>query len=137
MNIRIINELTAKHVGQLHELYQNEWWTKGRSLEETTRCVNGSQLCIGLIDDAGNLQGFARVITDFTFKALIFDVIVSSNIRGLGMSNVLLDNIKNHAALSSVKHFELYCLPELHDFYTKHGFSTDVGGIQLMRLVNA
>lgn len=135
--MEIINELTAKHIGQLYELYQNEWWTKGRSLDETTRCVNGSQLCIGLIDDAGDLQGFARVITDFTFKALIFDVIVSSNIRGLGMSNVLLDYIKNHAALSSVKHFELYCLPELHDLYTKHGFSTDVGGIQLMRLVNA
>jgi predicted GNAT family N-acyltransferase len=137
MNMEIINELGSKHIAQLHQLYQNEWWTKGRSLEETTKCVKGSQLCIGLIDDAGELQGFARVITDFTFKAMIFDVIVSSNIRGLGMGNLLLGNIKNHDALSSVKHFELYCLPDHHDFYTKHGFSTDVGDIQLMRLVNA
>lgn len=137
MNMEIISELSTKQIGQLHELYQNEWWTEGRSLEDTTKCVNGSQLCIGLINDAGDLQGFARVITDFTFKALIFDIIVSSDIRGQGMSNVLLDNIKNHESLSSVKHFELYCLPELHDFYTKHGFSADVGGIHLLRLVNA
>ena len=54
--MEIINELRSNHIAQLHQLYQNEWWTKGRSLEETTKCVKGSQLCIGLIDDAGELQ---------------------------------------------------------------------------------
>jgi len=123
MNMKIIDELNSKHIFQLHQLYQNEWWTKGRSLEETTKCVNGSQFCIGLIDDAGELQGFARVITVFTFKVMIFDVIVSSNIRGLDMGNLLLVYIKSHYVLSLVKHFELYCLPDHHDFYTEQGFS--------------
>jgi len=41
-----------------------------------------------------------------------------------------------HPELSGVRHFELYCLPELVSFYQRHGFSSDVGGIQLLRLVS-
>jgi len=36
--------------------------------------------------------------------------------------------------LSRVKHFELYCLPELEPFYESFGFSTEAGGVRLMRL---
>ena len=56
---------------------QGEWWTRSRSLEETKQCVLGSQICIGITSEADNLVGFVRVLTDFTFKALIFDVIVA------------------------------------------------------------
>ena len=72
----VLRALGPKHIAQLHELYQQEWWTKGRTLEETKNCVAGSQVCIGLVDANDDLIGFARVLTDFTFKALIFDVIV-------------------------------------------------------------
>ena len=41
--------------------------------------------------------------------------------------------ILGDARLSRVKHFELYCLPELEPYYAAFGFSTDVGGIRLMR----
>jgi hypothetical protein len=44
--------------------------------------------------------------------------------------------VKNHDKLVKVKHFELYCLPELEIFYKNLGFSTDVGGIKLMRCSN-
>ena len=134
--MEIIYDLTNKQISQLHKLYQKEWWTENRTLEETVSCVNGSQLCIGCVDDSGDLQGFARVITDFTFKALILDVIVSSNNRGFGVGALLLESIRNHRKVNSVKHFELYCLPELEGFYTELGFSTSVGGIKLMRCIN-
>jgi hypothetical protein len=39
----------------------------------------------------------------------------------------------SHPDLREVKHFELYCLPELRPFYEKWGFEADVGGIDLMR----
>ena len=74
--MKIIYQLNRDHIKQLSDLYQNEWWSKGRTLEETKICVDSSQICIGLIDEQGNLSGFARVLTDFVFKALIFDVIV-------------------------------------------------------------
>lgn len=132
----VIYKLSPQHISELHELYQNEWWTKGRTLKESEQCVEGSQVCIGLIDEAGTLQGFARVLTDYIFKALIFDVIVSPKYRGKGLGDKLVNLVKNHQKLSNVKCFELYCLPELTDFYDKHNFTTDVGNISLMRCIN-
>ena len=132
-----IYEFDKNHIRQLHGLYQQEWWTKGRTFDETAEGVIGSQISIGLVDDINNLQGFARVVTDFTFKALIFDVIVSEKHRGQKLGSQLLELIQNHSDLKRVKHFELYCLPELLPFYEKHGFSSEVGGVNLVRRINA
>lgn len=119
-HMNIIGELSEKDIEQLHVLYQSEWWSRGRSLENTKRCVSGSQICIGITSENDDLIGFVRVLTDFTFKALIVDVIVTKNERGKGLGNKLLSLVKNHEGLKSVKHFELYCLPEMLSFYEKH-----------------
>ena len=118
---------------QLHAFFAREWWTVGRSIEETRRCVEGSQVRIGLLDAAGDLIGFARVVTDYTFKALIFDVIVADAHRGNGLGDRLIELVLEHPDLARVRHFELYCLPDVAPFYERHGFSTEVGGVRLMR----
>jgi predicted GNAT family N-acyltransferase len=135
--MNVIYCLTENHIALLHALYQEEWWTKGRTLEETKNCVAGSQICVGLINENDELIGFARVLTDFTFKALIFDIIVRSDHRKTGLGDKLLFLIKSHEKLQDVRHFELYCLPEMFDFYAKRGFSTSTGEIRLMRFTNA
>ena len=135
--MEVIHELSENQINQVHQLYQKEWWTNNRSLEETQACLNGSQICVAIIDNNANVVAFSRVLTDYIFKALIFDVIVDSNHRDLGLGNVLLNEIKSHKHLNKVKSFELYCLPELEPFYRKHGFGTDLGGISLMRYTNA
>ena len=134
--MKVIYELNKEQINDLQVLYQNEWWTKGRSLAETKQCVEGSQISIGVVDAAGSLQGFSRVLTDYTFKALIFDVIVSAQHRGTGLGDKLMELIMSHEQLRRIKHFELYCLPELFGFYEKFGFSSDVGDVNLMRSVN-
>jgi GNAT superfamily N-acetyltransferase len=133
----IVQSLSEAHLRELHALYQNEWWSKGRTLEETRRCVDGSQLRLGLVDPSAGLVGFSRILTDFTFKALVFDVIVAPGYRGAGLGDKLVYLITNHEKLRDVKSFELYCLPELVPFYERHGFSDDVGRIRLMRRVVA
>lgn len=135
--MNIIYNFNEKHIAQLHALYQGEWWTRGRSAEDTRNCVLGSQICIGLVSTNNDLIGFVRVLTDYTFKVLIFDVIVAHSERGKGLGNKLLSLVKNHERLKSVKHFELYCVPEMFAFYEQHGFSAGVGEIKLMRLTNA
>jgi GNAT superfamily N-acetyltransferase len=134
--MRVIDTFTDDQVHQLHALYQQEWWTRGRTFRDSKKCVECSQICIGLIDGSGSLQGFARVLTDYVFKALVFDVIVASNQRGTGLGKKLLSLVLNHPQLRPVKHVELYCLPEMSGFYAKLGFSSDVGQINLMRLEN-
>jgi predicted GNAT family N-acyltransferase len=133
----IIYKFSDNHIKQVHQLYKEVWWGKQRSLEDTIDCVRGSQICIGILDKDLNLIGFARIISDFIYKAIIFDVIVSTNYRGNGLGQKLMLLIKNHAKLKKVKHFELYCLPEMEIFYSSFGFSTDVGGIKLMRCAHA
>lgn len=67
-------------------------------------------------------QVFARVLSDFTFKAMIFDVIVAGQHRGQGLGQALVGRILNHEKLKRVKSFELYCPDRLVPFYEKLGF---------------
>ena len=134
--MKILHKFSDENIKQVHQLYKEVWWGKERSLEDTFECVKGSQICIGIVDDNENLIGFVRVITDFVYKAIIFDVIVSSKQRGLGLGLKLMELVKKHNSLQKVKHFELYCLPDMVDFYSRLGFSTEVGGIKLMRCIN-
>ena len=131
--MRIVHQLDEARIAQLHAFFAREWWTAGRSLDETRRCVEGSQVRIGLLDDADDLVGFVRVITDYTFKALVFDVIVADAHRGKGLGDRLVELVLEHPDLARVRHFELYCLPGVAPLYERHGFSTEVGGVRLMR----
>ena len=180
------------YIQQLYKLFQNEWWTNQRTLDETRRLIIGSQITIGIIidDDDDNelggvvtanddddvvaavagapnnntkatttetttkqqqsklqqqnkkkLIGFGRVLTDYTIKAFIFDIIVDKQYRNYGLGKCIMNEILNHPQLvNNVKHFELYCIPKMENFYRQQfGFlsSTDDGSslsnITLMR----
>lgn len=130
--MKIVNSLTDKQLQKLNRLYQNEWWCRGRTLEDTENVVSGSSIIFcAIIDD--DLVGFSRVLTDYIFKALIFDVIVDPGCRDTGIGSTLMCAIKNHEQLRSVKHFELYCRSDMIPYYEKHGFTDDIGDICFMR----
>ena len=130
----IISGLEKHHIARLHELYQLEWWTRGRTLEDVGAMVAGSEYLYAIADgESGDLVGFARVLSDKVFKALIFDVMVDPAHRRQALGQRLMELVLSDPRLASVKHFELYCLPELEPFYARLGFSADVGGVRLMR----
>ncbi len=131
--MEVIYQLNDKHIHQLYGLYKQAWWAKDRTLDDTRKCILGSQVCIGLVNDSNDLIAFARIITDFVFKAIIFDVIVCPTNRGLGLGKKLMGIIENHDDLKTVNHIELYCLPEMNSFYESLGYSSCLGGISLMR----
>lgn len=131
---RKTHTLADHHVAQLMALYRNEWWTHERTVDDVRRMLAHSDVIVGFEEaDSGDLAAFARVLTDFTYKALIFDVIVRPDCRGAGLGKALMDEICRDARLASVKHFELYCTPELKPFYEQWGFTADLGDISLMR----
>lgn len=134
-DLEYVTQLTEEEqIQQLHHLFQDEWWSRGRSLEDTKRVLRFSDFVFAVRElPSRRLVAFARVLTDRVFKALIFDVIVAPEYRGRGMGAQLLRRILEHPELAQVQHLELYCLPELVPFYERWGFSTDVGKIRLMR----
>lgn len=130
--MKLFHSLTESQIVQLHQLYQHEYWSKGRSLEDTKRCIEGSSILFAFIEGE-ELLAFARVVTDYIFKAFIFDVIVSEKLRAQGVGKQILESILAHPDLKKVKHIELYCLPELSSFYNQFGFTHETGDMKLMR----
>ena len=130
----VINHLTDEQTDTLVELYQAEWWTKGRRLADVRRMLANSDLIIAYCErENRRLVAFARVLTDYVYKALIFDVIVASAARKQGLGRALLDEIIQHSALSQVHHLELYCAPEMKAFYEQWGFTAELGVLTFMR----
>ena len=134
MTYELINKLSEKQTEDLYHLFQDEWWTKGRQLSDIRKMLQNSDVIIAFCDSrTKKLLAFSRIITDFVYKALIFDVIIDSFHRNQGIGRDLMEMIVEHRLLKSVEHFELYCLPEMVPFYQKWGFTDDLGELRLMR----
>jgi predicted GNAT family N-acyltransferase len=132
----IVTKLSEKQIEQLEKMFQVEWWTKGREFGDIKMMVENSDIIIGCCDPSTNeLIGFTRVLTDYVYKAFIFDVIVEESYRGKDLGRVLIDSVLKTPSLQEVKHFELYCLPEMVSFYKKWGFSEELGELTFMRKV--
>jgi N-acetylglutamate synthase-like GNAT family acetyltransferase len=73
------------------------------------------------------------VLTDFTYLAMILDVVVHPDCRGTGLGAALMDAVTRHPGLADVQSLELVCQPELVAFYEQWNFTDSVGRSLLMR----
>ena len=134
IDFEAIDHLTESQMAELCAMYQSEWWTKGRELADVRRMLDHCDVIVAFCDPkTKRLVAFARVLTDYVYKALIFDVIVAASHRNRGLGRGLMDAIVQHPKLKSVRQFELYCLPELVPFYRQWGFTEDLGRLRFMR----
>ena len=129
-----VDALTDAQVHDLWRLYQGEWWTETRTLDETRRIVAGSTVNLGLIEPStARLVAYCRAISDGVTKALVLDVVVAPSHRGLGLGAMQVERLLRDARLCGVRHFELYCRPELMPFYERFGFTAALGALTFMR----
>jgi len=129
---RTVSELTEQQISELTDLYINEFWSQNRTRQDVTKMLVASDIIIGLVDECDRLIGFLRVLTDFVYRAFIFDVIVKPTHRNQSLGKKLLDSVVHHPQLQSVEYLGLYCLPEMIPFYERWGFTSESGGLQLM-----
>ena len=130
---RIVEILTESQVSDLMDLYKNEFWSDKRTREDVVKMLAGTDVIIGLVDECDRLIGITRVLTDFVYRAMIFDVIIKPTHRKMGLGAKLMDAVLNHHKLQTVEHFYLICLPNMMPFYERWGFSDDVGGLKFLR----
>jgi len=137
MNIHFSERLNEAQVEALWQLYQHEWWSAGRELEDVHRLASSPHNIIYAAIDTptDSLAGFARVISDRIYKALILDVIVDQAWRDQGLGKMIMERILHDPRLAEVRHFELYCKPGMEPFYEKWGFTAALGDIRFMRRV--
>ena len=136
MKVSVVSNLTGRQVEQLVALYSNEFWCSHRKRPDVERMLKHSDIVIGAEDSDHNFVGFVRVLTDYVYKATIFDLIVHPNWRGQNLGRFLMDTVVSHPDLRDVEHFDLNCLPEMYKFYEKWGFTSEVGKLGFMRRFN-
>jgi GNAT superfamily N-acetyltransferase len=134
MMYRLIDRLEDGHTEELTALYQNEWWSKGRTLADVQKMLKHSDLIFAVVESPSNrLVGFARVLTDRVYRATLFDMIVAPDRRGLDLGRLMMDAVTSHPDLAGIDSFELHCLPQLESFYAKWGFARNVSGTNTLR----
>jgi ribosomal protein S18 acetylase RimI-like enzyme len=131
MNYQVVNQLNETQVFQLVELYKNEFWSKNRTYQGVVKMLAASDIIIALVTEQKEVIGFCRILTDFVYRAVIYDVIVKPNYRKMGFGAKLLDEVVSHPQLKEVENIALFCLPEMIPFYQRWGF-TDIVKLELM-----
>lgn len=102
-------------------LFEQAPWARGRTVVETTEMLRQTDLFITAWDD-DRVVGCGRVLTDYVYRASIWDVIVDAAYQGQDVGTEIMHRILNHPALHRVELFWL-CTRDKHVFYENLGFS--------------
>jgi N-acetylglutamate synthase-like GNAT family acetyltransferase len=106
---------------QLLALFAQTDWARDRTLEETKKMLVETDVLISAWDGT-KLVGCGRVLTDYVFRASIWDVIVDRSYQNQDVGKGLVQRILTHASLAQVELFWL-CTRRYQKFYASLGFS--------------
>lgn len=104
-------------------LFEQAPWARGRTVAETAEMLRQTALFITAWDD-NRVIGCGRVLTDYVYRASIWDVIVDAAYQGQDVGKEIMHRILNHPALQRVELFWL-CTRDKHTFYENLGFSAE------------
>ena len=102
-------------------LFEQAAWARGRTVAETTEMLRQTALFITAWDD-NRVIGCGRVLTDYVYRASIWDVIVDAAYQGQDVGKEIVQRILNHPVLQRVELFWL-CTRDKQTFYETLGFS--------------
>ena len=103
----------------IHQFLTNCYWAKGRTLEQVQQTIANS-LCYGVYTQNKQI-GFARVVTDYTICASLWDVFIDEAYRGQRIGETLMDVVLN-SPLTKVIDRWLLSTRDAHALYRKFGF---------------
>ena len=132
MNYQVVNQLDETQISELVELYKNEFWSYNRTYPGVVKMLAASDIIIALVNEEKELIAFCRILTDFVYRGVLYDVIVKPSYRKMGFGAKLLDEVVNHPQLKEVENMALFCLPEMIPFYQQWGFTNKVVNLELM-----
>ena len=131
MQLELSDDRTRVEVAQLLELYRTTWWAHDRSIAQVRRALDHSRPVVTAWDGS-TLIGFTRVISDLTFRATIWDVIVRPSHQGRGIGTALMRAVLDHPDLKTVTQFFLLTADK-HSFYEHLGFRPERDMAMMLR----
>jgi GNAT superfamily N-acetyltransferase len=129
--VDVTDDRSRVDVEQLLELYRTTWWAHDRSLDLVRRALDHSHPVL-TVWDGPTLIGFTRVISDLTFRATIWDVIVRPSHQGRGIGTQLMHAVLDHPDLKTVTTFFLLTRDK-HSFYERLGFRHEPDKSMILR----
>lgn len=108
---------------QLVRLYTYAPWATGRTVQDAREMLAQTDLVLTAWDGT-RLVGFGRVLTDYVYRASIWDVIVDPDYQGQDIGSQIMQRILHHPDLKQVELFWL-CTRDKQAFYEKLGFTTN------------
>jgi len=115
------SEKKELEAGQLLRLFNQAPWAKGRTLDDAREMLRHTDVAL-CAWDGEELVGFGRVLTDFVYRATIWDVIVEKAYQKQGLGTKIVERILNHSRLKKVELFWL--CTRRPSFYERLGFSS-------------
>ena len=106
---------------RLLPLFEQSSWAQGRSLRDAMEMVQRTNLFITAWD-RDNLVGCGRVLTDYVYRASIWDVIIDGHYQGQDIGTEIINRILSHGSLERVELFWL-CTRDKQAFYETLGFN--------------
>jgi ribosomal protein S18 acetylase RimI-like enzyme len=115
------SEKKELEASQLLRLFHQAPWAKDRTRDDAKEMLRHTDVAL-CAWDGDLLVGFGRVLTDFVYRATIWDVIVDKAYQGQGVGTDVVQRILNHPRLKKVELFWL--CTRMPKFYEKLGFSS-------------
>lgn len=116
----ISDDRTRLDMAFVHASLADAYWAVGRPRALTERSWRNC-LCFGIYAPGGAQAGFARLLTDYAFRAHLGDVFVRPEARGLGLGKALVETILAHPELTTVQHWTL-TTSDAQGLYAQYGF---------------
>lgn len=105
---------------ELKELFAHAPWASARSLPAIRRMLKNTPIVV-TAREGRRLVGMTRVVTDFAFRAALYDVVVHPDCHRRGIGSRLVRTALAHPRLKGVDQVWLYTTDK-QAFYEKMGF---------------
>ena len=107
----------------VHAALAETYWAHDRPRPLTERSW-AHCLGFGVYAPTGAQVGCARLLTDYTFRAHLGDLVIAADARGHGLGRALVETILAHPELATVSHWTLRTA-DAHGLYRRYGFRQD------------
>lgn len=101
-------------------LEQNTFWAKGRTKKKLKTMIANSCAIVTLWEK-NKLIGFGRATSDLSYRAVLWDIVISHNHQKLGLGKLLLESLLTSKSLKNVERIYLMTT-NCKDFYKSNGF---------------